>query len=211
MSNNTDVVFSYNSNGSKKPANDRVVAFDKVAYRLEVSRLASLANKRVKRLEKNGLTDSPAYQRLVQEGNPRFGVKGKTFNEVQTELSRLNRFINSQTSTVRGITSNLKDMAKNTGIKYKNVKELKTKAGKFFELASKVEQYLRTVEDMASAIGYNQIWEVINEYTDEAKIDLGDAETDIDSLVETVSKILASSDQPFFEDLDMRNNWVFIV
>lgn len=159
-------------------------------FRKEVSRLASLANKRIKRLENAKLTDSPAYQKWVENGSVKFGVKGKTYNQVQSEMARLNRFINAQTSTVRGINSNLKEMAANTGIKYGTLKELRAKATSFFELASKVEQYLRTVNDMASAIGYNKIWEVINEYVEKEKIDLSGAENNIDELSKMVSELI---------------------
>ena len=191
--------------------NSSVKAFNKSTYRKGVSQLAAKANKRLARLEKNNLTDSPAYQKLMEDGKvPKFGVKGKTYNEVQTEMSRLTRFLNSETSTIRGINKNLKNIAKNTGIKYKNIKELKTKASKFFELSNKVEQYLRHVEDMASAVGYNQIWEVINEYTQKAKVDLGDANADIDSLVQGVSEILAEvkSDDDIIET--GFGDWVFL-
>ena len=40
----------------------------KPEFRKEVSRKASLANKRLARLEKNGLTDSPAYQKFKEGG-----------------------------------------------------------------------------------------------------------------------------------------------
>lgn len=159
-------------------------------FRKEVSRLASLANKRIQRLEKAGLTDSPAYQKLVENGTVKFGVKGKTYNELQSEMSKINRFINAQTSTIRGINSNLKEMAANTGIKYGTLKELRSKAANFFELSSKVEQYLRTVNDMASAIGYNKIWEVINEYVAREKVDLAGAENNIDELSKMVSELI---------------------
>lgn len=159
-------------------------------FRKEVSRLASLANKRIQRLEAAKLTDSPAYQKWVENGAVKFGVKGKTFNQLQSEMARLNRFINAQTSTVRGINSNLKEMAANTGIKYGTLKELRSKAASFFELASKVEQYLRTVNDMASAIGYHKIWEVINEYVEREKIDLSGAENNIDELSKMVSELI---------------------
>ena len=159
-------------------------------FRKEVSRLASLANKRIQRLEAAKLTDSPAYQKWVENGSVKFGVKGKTYNQVQSEMARLNRFINAQTSTVRGINSILKEMAANTGIKYGTLKELRSKATSFFELASKVEQYLRTVNDMASAIGYNKIWEVINEYVEREKIDLSGAENNIDELSKMVSELI---------------------
>ena len=35
---------------------------------------------------------------------------------------------------------------------------------------------------MASAIGYNKIWEVINEYVEREKIDLSEAENNMDKL-----------------------------
>lgn len=159
-------------------------------FRKEVSRLASLANKRIQRLENSKLTDSPAYQKWVENGSVKFGVKGKTYNQLQSEMARLNRFINAQTSTVRGINRTLKEMAANTGIKYGTLKELRSKATSFFELASKVEQYLRTVNDMASAIGYHKIWEVINEYVEREKIDLSGAENNIDELSKMVSELI---------------------
>jgi len=165
------------------------------AMRKEASRLASLANKRVARLERNELKDSPAYKQYIESGG-KFGVKGKDYNQVQQELSRLNRFINAQTSTVKGTIDNLKSMAANTGITYKNLKDLKTKSAKFFELAGKVEQYLRSVDDMASAVGYQKIWEAINEYTDKARIDLGDSERDIDSMIQDVTTAIKEYETP---------------
>lgn len=166
------------------------------AYRSEASRLASMANKRIERLEKNNLKDSPAYKRYIQDGGHKFGVRGKSYNQVQSEVARLNRFLSSETSTVKGVNSVLKNMAENTGIRYNNLTDLRSKAPKFFELASKVEQYLRTVEDMASAIGYDKIWEIINEYTEAQNIDLGDSETDIDGMIESVASAIKEYDEP---------------
>ena len=164
-------------------------------YRREASRLASLANKRVARLEANDLTDSPAYQMYIKTGG-KFGVKGKNHNELQQEVARLKRFIDAQTSTVKGVTNTLKEMADNTGIQYKNLKELKAKSAKFFELASKVEQYLRTVEDMASAIGYQKIWETINQYVNSGEIDLSNADGDIDGMVRAVTEAIKQYETP---------------
>ena len=177
-------------------------------FRKEVSRLASLANKRIQRLEDAKLTDSPAYQKWVENGSVKFGVKGKTYNQLQSEMARLNRFINAQTSTIRGINSNLKEMAENTGIKYGTLKELRSKAANFFELSSKVEQYLRTVNDMASAIGYNKIWEVINEYVEREKIDLSGAENNIDELSKMVSELIVQQQNHNATVID--DGWVIL-
>lgn len=178
----------------------------------EISKLASMANKRLARLENANLTSSPAYKKWAENGQVKFGVKGKTHNELQRELSRLEKFLSAETSTIRGTNSVLKEMAKNTGIKFKNLNDLRSKAAKFFELSSKVEQYLRTVDDIASAIGYQKIWEAINTYVKDAKIDLSNSETDIDSLTETVSKMLSGTNHlPELENSsDADDGWFFV-
>lgn len=163
--------------------------------RKEASRLASKANKRLQRLKKGGFENSPAYQKWIDEGGQKFGVRGKDYNQVQSEMARLRRFLDSQTSTIRGINTNLKNIANHTGIRYKNLKDLRQKADKFFELSSKVEQYLRTVEDMASAVGYQKIWEAVNQYVKETNTDLSSSEVNIDELTAQVSELLTMSQQ----------------
>lgn len=156
------------------------------AYRQEASRLASKANKRIERLEKSDLKSSPAYQKWVKDGSVRFGVKGKTYNEVQAEVARLNNFLNSETSTIRGVENVLKTMADNTGIKYDDLSDLRAKASNFFEIASKLEQYYRTVLDMGSAIGYQELWEVINSYVATEELDLSAADLDIEQATQRI-------------------------
>lgn len=181
--------------------------------RAEASRLAALANKRIERLERNKLTDTPAYKMYMETGAGKFGVKGKDYNQVQQELSRLRTFVNAKTSTIRGANNTLKEIASNTGIKYKNLTELRAKSAKFFELSSKVEQYLRTVDDMASAIGYQKIWEAVNQYTKESGIDLADGEADIDSMIEQVAKALKEYEDPMKDRLNETGepiNWYLL-
>lgn len=167
---------------------------DARAFRREASRMAQIANKRIERLEKAGLTNSPAYRKYIEEGGARFGVKGKSFNEVQSEVARLHAFLNAKTSTIRGLNATLKELAANTGIKYKNLAELHKKSDNFFELSSKVEQYLRTVEDMASAIGYQKIWEAVNQYVEGAEVDLADSNLNIDQMAGMIGDALAAMD-----------------
>ena len=165
-------------------------------YRKEASRLAAMANKRVTRLENNGLQDAPAYKGYIESGGGKFSVKGKTHNELQREVARMQKFIAAKTSTVTGVNNYLKGIAANTGIKYTNMKDLKSKAATFFTLSNKVEEYLRTVEDMASAIGYQRIWEAVNEYVQTARIDMSDANLSIDEMVLTISKAIADLERP---------------
>lgn len=174
--------------------------------RKKISRLVSLANKRLKRLENAGLNDSPAYQKWVEAGAEKFSVKGKDHNELQRELSRLKNFIESETSTVRGVNNVLKQMAQNTGIEYSNMQELKDNAKTFFELSSKVEQYLRTVDDIASAIGYQKIWESINQYVKDERITLNDAKMNIDQMIKVVTDMLKASNNRYID----QDNWWFL-
>ena len=155
--------------------------------RAEARRLVSLANKRMRRLEQKGMTDNPAYKAT---GGKYFSVRGKDQAEIQHLLRELDKFVNARTSTVRGTNAYLKEMAANTGVVYKNLTDLKKMTPKFFELSSKVEQYLRNVEDMASAIDYNQIWEQVNVYVKDNEIDLTKAQGDIDGMIKHVANAL---------------------
>lgn len=179
-------------------------------FRREASRLASMANKRLQRLEFNKLTDVPAYQKLVDVmgDKPRFSVRGKDYNEVQREVARMRQFLNAKTSTVRGANQVLKEMAKNTGIKYKTLKDLKSKAKLFFELANKVEQYLRTVDDIASAIGYQKIWEAVNTYIQDVRKDLGSAELDLEKAIVDISDAIKEYEERIIiKQLNNPSNW----
>ena len=82
----------------------------------EIQRKANIAHKRLKRLEKNNLTELPAYQQWVKDGQVRFGVRGKDYNELQAELARLNRFLDSKTSLVKEANKHLKEVANMTGL-----------------------------------------------------------------------------------------------
>lgn len=169
-----------------KSAKEKQVA----EYRREASRLASMANKRVKRLEANDLRDAPAYKGYIESGG-KFSVKGKTYNQLQVEVARMRTFINANTSTIKGVNKYLKDIADNTKIKYKNLADLRAKSSKFFELSAKVQQYLRDLDNMASSIGYQKIWEAINVYVSNGNVDLAGAELDIDQVVDRIGRAIS--------------------
>lgn len=148
-----------------------------LAKKREIQKLLNKANKRLKRLEQANLKSSPAYQGLYREGGwtekeSRFGVKGKTAKEINKEYIRIKNFLNDITSTVRGATKVLKETAKNVGLKYRTVRELKEISPKFFELASKAKQYLESSNRQAEALDYNKIFNAVNRLTKKGKLDL---------------------------------------
>ena len=172
-----------------------VYLLDEARYRKYVSSVMAVANKRIDRLEKNELTDSPAYQKYITSVGHRFSVKGLSHNELQSLVSKLKNFMEAETSTVRGLNNTLKNMAKATGIKYDNIRDLQSKAKGFFELSSKVEQYLRNVEDIASAIGYQKIWEAINQYVKSEKTDFDEVENSVEGLTNIIDGLLNGFDK----------------
>ena len=71
-------------------------ALNEKEFRNAVTKIVSVANKRIKRLEKSNLKDSPAYQKWLDEGGVKFSVKGKTHNQLQREVARLKKFMESE-------------------------------------------------------------------------------------------------------------------
>ena len=143
--------------------------------RKEVSRMASMANKRIDRLERNNLTMLPAYQAWESNGSVRFSVKGKSYEETQAEYWRLKKFLDDRTSTVKQANDFLKEMAENTGIQYNGLEDLKAKSAKFFELADLIKQYNQSINQSAQALDYQKIWKDINTYILDTEADLADA------------------------------------
>ena len=194
----------------KLPFTSDIWVLNEKAFRKEVVRLSSIANKRIQRLIDRDWSDSPALKALMENGNwlntdgkyPKFSVKGKSYKEVQQMTSQLTKFLRAETSTVRGATKDIKDIADITGITYNTVAELKVKATKFFELANKIRQYLKSQQDIAGALNYQKIWEQINKYTQEEEIDLSDAEVSVDDLLSQVDFILQKSRSRVFEHMD---------
>lgn len=168
------------------------------AFRKEVSRKASMANKRLDRLEKAGMTSSPAYESFMERrGGERFSIRGKSYREVQTELAEVNRYLDSATSSITGAKKILKEMAKTTGadIEWSDWKTNQKQLSKFFNIASQVEQYLRTAEDRASSIGYQKIWEQINRYIEESKSDVLNSEMTAEQISAEVVKAMEVWDE----------------
>ena len=162
----------------------------KPEVRKEVSRKASLANKRLARLEKNGLTDSPAYKKFLEGGGAKFSIRGKTGSELTKELIKINNFIEMKTSTIKGLNQVLKDTAERVGIEYKDIKQLQQYSSKFFELYNKSMQYLDTVENLGHAFDSTEVMETVRQIVKQEKIDLADSEAALDEMIKRVSDTL---------------------
>ena len=132
------------------------------------------AKRNIRDLQSHNLGDTPAIQKLEENGKIKFSVKGKTYNELQSDYFRLKRFVESETSTVKGATNVLENIAKNTNIQYNDLNDLISKSRVFFDIASKVEQILEAQSQLAFTMGYQTIWTAVNNMVERKKINLQD-------------------------------------
>lgn len=176
----------------KKDANYAVI----VDLRADIARIKNTAVKRIARLEKLGY-NTPAYRELIKSfdgGKPDFSVRGKSYNELVSLYWKMKRFVDDQTSTVRGADAVLKEMAQNTGVDYKSLKDLRESSKQFFRLAQKVKENNQAMENTAAALDYWRVWEVVNQYVKDNNIDLSevaDVDKTLDKYVQAIGKIPA--------------------
>lgn len=169
------------------------IEHEQKALRSQVSQLASIANKRLDRLEKNELTSSPAYQKWEQNGSHRFSVSGKSYSEVQSEYWRVKDFLEMRTSSVTGTKAVLQEIATNIGwgkIDFTDIASTQEQLSNFFSMADTVSQYLESVDESAAALDYQEIWNTINAAYQQGKIDFNSAELDAEQMQGIVSGML---------------------
>ena len=169
------------------------IEHEQKALRAQVSHLASMANKRLDRLEKNELTSSPAYQKWEQNGSHRFSVSGKSYSEVQSEYWRVKDFLEMRTSSVTGTKAVLQEIATNIGwgkIDFTDIASTQEQLSNFFSIADTVSQYLESVDESAAALDYQEIWNTINAAYQQGKIDFNSAELDAEQMQGIISEML---------------------
>lgn len=158
-------------------------------YRQEASRKVSMANKRLKRMEEQNLTMSPAYKKWIDEGGQKFGVRGKSTDEVRAEVARLNKFLKQTTSTVRGTKKYLTNVAVQVGIvDYNSYQSLNSQLKDFFEVSDRVREYLKNSKEVSVSIGYKKIWEQVNEYAETVGKEFNSLNRDIAEIAKSITQ-----------------------
>lgn len=157
--------------------------------RQEASRLVSMANKRLKRLEEQNLVESPSYKKWVDDGGQKFGIRGKSTEEVKQEVARLNDFLKKQTSTVTGAKQYFKNVADKVGIKdFDGFPDLQRKLNNFFETTAKVKEYLQNSKEIGVSIGYQKVWEEVANYVQEMNREVEMTEQDVLKIAEKLAE-----------------------
>ena len=158
-------------------------------YRQEASRKVSMANKRLKRMEEQNLTMSPAYKKWIDDGGQKFGIKGKSTQEVRAEVARLNKFLKQTTSTVRGTKKYLTTVAEQVGIvNYNSYQSLNSQLKDFFEVSDRVREYLKNSKEVSVSIGYKKIWEQVNEYAETVGKEFNSLNSDIVEIAKSITQ-----------------------
>ena len=175
---------------NQKWNNDKNIFTEKERkYRQEASRKVSMANKRLKRMEEQNLTVSPAYKKWIDEGGQKFGIKGKSTQEVRAEVARLNKFLNQATSTVRGSKKYLNNIASQVGIvNYDSYQSLSNQLKDFFEVSERVREYLKNSKEISVSIGYKKIWEEVTEYAETVGKEFNSLNADIVEIASSITK-----------------------
>lgn len=164
--------------------------------------LLNTVNKRISRLEKYNLTDTPAYNRLKElefvkinsKGQMRFTKKGvKGYRELQRLEKELNLFKSYKTSTKPGYTNFVQSTLRNTGVKIpKNLSlpEAQNFNKNFYELYGKMKDYLITKEGSFDAIGSDVVQAEIAEYVENNNIDLTQGDIGIEDLISQLEGVI---------------------
>ena len=139
-------------------------------FRKEVSRLNSIANKRIRRLSESEYSSSPAYQKWLESGGEHFSIRGKTQAEVWKEYYRVKSFLDSKTSSITGTKEVLKNINEYTGMNLP-IEQVKDVAKDYFNLAGKVSEWVG-VKGLGAIYDSKQIYEQINLVTEERNLDL---------------------------------------
>lgn len=164
-----------------------------LALRKEVSRLSSIANKRLGRLKLQGYTDTPSYRAWEENGSVKFGVRGKSPQEVQREYWRVKHFLDNRTSTIKGANNFLKEIAGHTGMKNYPIDDLKKDMSTFFALAQRISEYDKSLGESARALDYQKIWEKINVLIEQDGINLAlarDAKNRVEALDDMLKEFI---------------------
>ena len=168
---------------------DNVFTQQEKKYRQDASRKVSMANKRLKRIEEQNLTMSPAYKKFIDEGGQKFGIKGKSATEVRAEVARLNKFLKQTTSTVRGTKKYLTNIAEQVGVvNYNSYQSLNSQLKDFFEVSDRVREYLRNSKEISVSIGYKKIWEQVNEYAETVGKEFNALNSDIVEIAKSITQ-----------------------
>lgn len=113
--------------------------------RKELARMASIANKRIKRLKEKGVS-TPALEALGSNTHFGIGHRKVTNAQVNNEYFRVKNFLDSMTSSLTGATKYFDELATRIGYEGVSNRELQQYAKQFFNIVKLVKSQLGAEE-----------------------------------------------------------------
>ena len=164
------------------------------------SRLASAANKRLKRLKDKGLS-TPASRYVYQSGG-KFSTKGKKINALRSEFIRTKNFLQAKTSTIKGYNKIQKETSKT--LKDLGINISSDKVSKLFEIYDKLKEENPDITE--NQLKYGTLKDLSAQMTDWDETDDDDYEKILnimegksDLIYEEIQKGKADDISEFFE------------
>lgn len=169
--------------------------------------MQSAVNKRLARIEQAGLTEDSIYRNLREQGlindkgQVRFSVKGKNWQELQTQYYQMLRVLNAKTGSVKSIREHAKSLAKTIGFSFtKNGFTLNAQLTDFFRVYRVLEDYYDKVQKSAIAMDYRRLFRAIEKSLSIEKSSIGGLRNDTKSLERIMNNALKEIGTAYAED-----------
>ena len=162
---------------------DEFLSLSEKELRQATQRLASAANKRIKRLESSKVV-SPALIEVNESGG-KFSTKNKDELSLQVEFRRITNFLQSQSSTVTG-SKNLEKEARRT---LQSVYGININLNDFREL---INNYKKMMEESPDYQSRRLRYKILKEFN----VDLADNQMTTKEISDSVVSVLTRYYQP---------------
>ena len=124
--------------------------------------LNTAANKRLRNIEKSGLKElSPAYISVKEYRNARFKSRGQERATTIADLNDVMRFMQNETSNVKGTRLNAEIASKNTGVAVEDLP-------RFFKI---YEQFKKEKPLLLYQATYSKVWDSLRQFVEDNSSD----------------------------------------
>lgn len=145
----------------------------------QISSMKEVVRKRIKRIKAHDFESSPAYKQAVDNDLLKISVKGKSYQQLQSEYWKLKNFLDMKTSTIKGINSYLDNIQSAVGTNITDKQTLNSYLSNFFDMASQLQDQLEASGKTAQAMDYRAIFTTINEMVRNEMGDLNETVKDV--------------------------------
>lgn len=131
--------------------------------KIQISSMKEVIRKRIKRLKERDFENTPAYKQAMENGLLSISVRGKSYQELQSEFWKLKNFMDMKTSTIKGVNSYLDNIQQAVGVSITDKATLNNYLTVFFDMVDRLKEQLEASGKTAEAMDYRKIQNSVNE------------------------------------------------